>query len=599
MRSPAFKDAVRAGAIAGLVTIFLAAVGLIGNFTELLLIGTQITCAGLILILPPLIAGWVSTVPKVVAGEVVELSRTSATVAGVAAGAVAGGVFGAFVVFVDTFGVERIRAVFLNISPTLMEFLTRGRPAIVAALIITTVSAIAGAAGAWYRTLPTPVRKPLGAAVTITLLMAFLQRIIPIAMDELGVERDWLYSKVTGGLTWIGAIVVASVAAGISVLKQRKGDVIRDAIVTRRSNTLEGGTRLKPLSLILMLIGLALLLIAPQVLGSVISEVLGTVMVFALLGLGLNIVVGYAGLLDLGYVFFFTLGAYSLALLTGATLNTFIGSSAPAVSANLNFYVAIPVVIVIAAVAGVLVGAPVLRLRGDYLALVTLGLGEMIVVLVTSPWLEPLVGGPQGMRDITNAEIGGFGFREPQHFYYLAFAFVVLALFVSWRLAHSRIGRAWTALREDEQVADAMGVSTTSYKLLAFAIGGAIGSVGGALFAVKIGSLTPSSFGVLVSIQVLGIVILGGIGSLPGVIVGSLVLVGLPGLLREFEEYRLLAYGAALVAVMLLRPEGLIPNVRRSLELKEEDREQDKWAGDIAGDEHVAPSISPLGEGAG
>jgi branched-chain amino acid transport system permease protein len=116
---------------------------------------------------------------------------------------------------------------------------------------------------------------------------------------------------------------------------------------------------------------------------------------------------------------------------------------------------------------------------------------------------------------------------------------------------------------------------------------------------VKIGSLTPSSFGVLVSIQVLGIVILGGIGSLPGVIVGSLVLVGLPGLLREFEEYRLLAYGAALVAVMLLRPEGLIPNVRRSLELKEEDREQDKWAGDIAGDEHVAPSISPLGEGAG
>lgn len=599
MRSPAFKDAMRAGAIAGIVTIFLAAVGLIGNFTELLLIGTQITCAGLILILPPLIAGWVSTAPKVVAGEAVELSRIHATVAGVAAGAVAGGVFGAFVVFVDTFGVERIRAVFLNISPTLMEFLTRGRPAIVAALIITAVSAIAGAAGAWYRTLPTPVRKPIGAAVTITLLMAFLQRIIPIAMDELGVERDWLYSKVTGGLTWIGAIVVASVAAGISVLKQRKGDVIRDAIVTRRSNTLEGGTRLKPLSLILMLIGLALLLIAPQVLGSVISEVLGTVMVFALLGLGLNIVVGYAGLLDLGYVFFFTLGAYSLALLTGATLNTFIGSSAPAVSANLNFYVAIPVVIVIAAVAGVLVGAPVLRLRGDYLALVTLGLGEMIVVLVTSPWLEPLVGGPQGMRDITNAEIGGFGFREPQHFYYLAFAFVVLALFVSWRLAHSRIGRAWTALREDEQVADAMGVSTTSYKLLAFAIGGAIGSVGGALFAVKIGSLTPSSFGVLVSIQVLGIVILGGIGSLPGVIVGSLVLVGLPGLLREFEEYRLLAYGAALVAVMLLRPEGLIPNVRRSLELKEEDREQDKWAGDIAGDEHVAPSISPLGEGAG
>jgi branched-chain amino acid transport system permease protein len=289
----------------------------------------------------------------------------------------------------------------------------------------------------------------------------------------------------------------------------------------------------------------------------------------------------------------------STALLTGATLNTFIGSSEPALVSHLNFYVAIPIVVLIAAGAGVLIGAPVLRLRGDYLALVTLGLGEMIVVLVTSPWLEPLVGGPQGMRDITNAAIGDFGFRDPKHFYYLAFAFVVLALFISWRLANSRVGRAWTALREDEQVADAMGVSTTSYKLLAFAIGGAIGSLGGALFAVKIGSLTPASFQVLVSIQVLGIVILGGIGSLPGVIVGSLVLVGLPGLLREFEEYRLLAYGAAVVAVMLLRPEGIIPNVRRSRELHEDERDQDRWVRDVVVDEPGAPSATPLGEGAG
>jgi branched-chain amino acid transport system permease protein len=408
---------------------------------------------------------------------------------------------------------------------------------------------------------------------------------------------------VTGGLTWGGAVVVAVVSAGASVLKARKGDAIRSAISgardARDADRESGGGRVTPLMLVAVGIGLALLFAAPYVLGSVIAEVLGTVMVFALLGLGLNIVVGYAGLLDLGYVFFFTLGAYSLALLTGATLNTFVGSSAPAVVFDLNFYVAIPIVVLIAAIAGVLIGAPVLRLRGDYLALVTLGLGEMIVVLVTSPWLEPLVGGPQGMRDITDAAIGDFGFRDPKHFYFLALGFVALALFVSWRLANSRVGRAWTALREDEQVADAMGVSTTSYKLLAFAIGGAIGSVGGALFAVKIGSLTPASFQVLVSIQVLGIVILGGIGSLPGVITGSLVLVGLPGLLREFEEYRLLAYGAALVAVMLLRPEGLVPNVRRSRELRDEDREQDKWASDVTADEHAASPITPLGEGSG
>ncbi|HWC72159.1 MAG TPA: hypothetical protein VG993_13455 [Actinomycetota bacterium] len=592
------RPAIRIGVVAGIVTIFLAAVGLIGNFTELNLIGELVTFAGLMLVTPPLIAGYVAVAPRVEAGELVEFERGRAAVVGGVAGALAGAVFGAFVIFVDAFGVERIRRVFINISPVLMDYLTAGRPAAVAAVILVVVSAVAAAAGAVYRLLPDAVRKPLGSAVWVTLLFGFLQRIVPIALDQLDIERDWLYSKVTGGLTWVGAIAIAAAAAGVSVLKARKGDAIRGAIAGRGTRD-DGRPGFTPLSVVLMLAGLGVVLVAPHVLGSVISEVLGTVMVFALLGLGLNIVVGYAGLLDLGYVFFFTLGAYSLALLTGATLNTFIGSTEPVIAFNLNFYVAIPIVVLIAAFSGVLIGAPVLRLRGDYLALVTLGLGEMIVVLVTSPWLEPLVGGPNGMRDITNAAIGNFGFRDPKHFYYLAFAFVVLALFVSWRLANSRVGRAWTALREDEQVADAMGVSTTAYKLLAFAMGGAIGSVGGALFAVKIGSLTPASFTVLVSIQVLGIVILGGIGSLPGVITGSLVLVGLPGLLREFEEYRLLAYGAALVAVMLLRPQGLVPNVRRSRELKEEDREQDKWASDVAADERVAAPASPLGESAG
>ena len=593
------RDAVRMGSIAGLVTTFLAAVGLIGNFTELNLIGEEITFAQLMLVLPPLIGGFVATAPEVEAGELVELPPPKAAIAGAVTGAAAGVVFAAFVVFVDTFGVERVRGVFLNVSPTLMDYLTGGRPVFVAAAILVVVSAIAGAAGATYRVLPEAIRRPLGSAVWVTLLFGFLQRIVPIALDQLDIERDWLYSKLTGGLTWVGGIVIAVVAAGASMLKGWKGGAIRSMIVARRERGADG-PRFTPLSLLLMLVALAVVLIAPHVLGAVISEVLGTVMVFALLGIGLNVVVGYAGLLDLGYVFFFTLGAYSLALLTGATLNTFIGSSKPALVADLNFYMAIPVVVVIAAVAGVLIGAPVLRLRGDYLALVTLGLGEMIVVLVTSPWLEPLVGGPQGMRDITNAAIGDLAFRDPKQFYYLAFAFVLLALFVSWRLANSRVGRAWTALREDEQVADAMGVSTTSYKLLAFAIGGAIGSVGGALFAVKIGSLTPASFTVLVSIQVLGIVILGGIGSLPGVITGSLVLVGLPGLLREFEEYRLLAYGAAVVAVMLLRPEGLVPNVRRSRELHEDELDQDRWVRDVVVDEGgVAPPVSPQGKDAG
>jgi branched-chain amino acid transport system permease protein len=566
---------VRMGAAAGVVTIFLALVGLIGNFTDVYLIGDQITFAGLMLVLPAFIAGLAAAAPRVEGGERHEMRLSEAMTAAAVAGAAAGVTFGLAVVLADWIGVERIRAVFLNVTPQLMEFVTFGQATGVGAVLIVVISAAAGVFGGALRAAPPPVRRPVTAALVVVLVFGFLQRVIPIALDQLKLERDWLYSPEFDGLTWLGAVVVGTVAAGVSVLSSRFGDRLRGSIARAGGG---GGPAITPARLVAGLVALALLLVAPVLLGSVISEVLGTVMVFALLGIGLNIVVGYAGLLDLGYVFFFALGAYSLALLTGATLNAYGIPPEPAISGDLNFYFAIPIVMLIAATAGLLVGAPVLRLRGDYLALVTLGLGEMVTVLVGSPWLVPLVGGPSGMRGITDAAIGGLAFRDPQRFYYLALAFVGLAAFVSWRLSTSRIGRAWTAMREDEQTADAMGISTTRFKLLAFAIGGAIGSLGGALFAVKIGSLTPASFQVLVSIQVLGLVILGGMGSIPGVIVGALVLVGLPGLLREFEEYRFLAYGAAVVAVMVLRPQGLVPNVRRSRELQDEERAQDEWA---------------------
>jgi branched-chain amino acid transport system permease protein len=566
---------VRIGAAAGIATIFLALVGLIGGFTDVYLIGDEVTFAALMLLLPPFVAGLVAAAPRVEAGERHEMRSSEAAVAAAVAGAASGATFAIAVVLADWIGDERIRSVFLNVTPALMEFVTFGQATVLGAAAIVAISTAAAILGGVLRVLPGSVRRPVTAAIMAILVFGFLQRVIPIALDQLKLERDWLYSPQFDGLTWIGALVVGAVAAAISVLSTRFGARLRGSVARIGGS---GGPAISPMRLLAGAIALALLIAAPLLLGSVISEVLGTVMVFALLGIGLNIVVGYAGLLDLGYVFFFALGAYSLALLTGATLNAFGIPPEPVISGSLNFYVAIPIVMVIAAAAGVLVGAPVLRLRGDYLALVTLGLGEMVTVLVGSPWLVPLVGGPSGMRGITDAAIGGLAFREPQRFYYLALAFVGLAAFVSWRLAASRIGRAWTAMREDEQTADAMGISTTRFKLLAFAIGGAIGSLGGALFAVKIGSLTPASFQVIVSIQVLGLVILGGMGSIPGVIVGALVLVGLPGLLREFEEYRFLAYGAAVVAVMILRPQGLVPNVRRSRELQDEERAQDEWA---------------------
>ena len=566
---------VRTGALAGIVTIFLALVGLIGGFTDVFMIGDEVSFAGLMLILPAFAAGVVAAAPRVEGGERREMSLGEAAVAAAIAAASAGAVFGLAVVLADLIGVERIRPIFLNVTQVLMDFVTFGRSTPVGAAIIVVISTVAGVLGGLLRVTPPTARRAITAALTVTILFGFLQRVIPIALDQLSLERDWLYHPIYDGLTWLGAVVVAAVSAGLSLLNSRYGRRVRGSFAGTGGRS---GLAMSPVRLIASVVALALLIAAPLLLGSVISEVLGTVMVFALLGIGLNIVVGYAGLLDLGYVFFFALGAYSLALLTGATLNAYGIPPEPAISGSLNFYVAIPIVMVIAAAAGLLVGAPVLRLRGDYLALVTLGLGEIVTVLLASPWLVPLVGGPSGMRGITDAAIGGFAFRDPQSFYYLALAFVALAAFVSWRLASSRIGRAWTAMREDEQTADAMGISTTRFKLLAFAIGGAIGSLGGALFAVKIGSLTPASFQVIVSIQVLGLVILGGIGSIPGVLVGALVLVGLPGLLREFEEYRFLAYGAAIVAVMILRPEGLVPNVRRSRELKDEESAQDEWA---------------------
>ena len=574
---------IKAGLVGGAVTIFLGLVGLIERFADLTLVGEQVTFSRLILVVAPFIVGYAVGRPRVEHGEQRTITVKEALTWGALAGAIAGAVVGLAAVAVDAFGVERVRAIFIQVTQGLIDFVTlEQQPPIVGAIGLTAISAVAGVLGGAMHVVPDRIRKPIVSAVATVLALGFLQRVVPVAMAEIDLETDWLYTS--AGLTWFGAFVVGGIAAAFSILKAWKGDVIRDAIRGTSTGSqivgdagvqAPGTSVLRTVILGAMAVGLFAL---PLIVGSVVSERLGTVMVFILLGLGLNIVVGYAGLLDLGYVAFFAFGAYATGILTGGMLNSFEGITPPAIHADLSFYVALPIVVLLAAFVGMLIGAPVLRLRGDYLALVTLGLGEMVTVLVASPWLTPLVGGPAGMRDISDAAIGGISFRDPKNFYYLALAFVLLALFVSRRLYRSRIGRAWTAMREDEQTADAMGISTTAFKLLAFAMGGAIGSIGGALFAVKIGSITPASFQVFVSLQVLGIVILGGLGSLPGVVVGALVLVGLPGILREFEEYSFLAYGAALVIVMLLRPQGLVPNVRRTRELQEDERAQDAWA---------------------
>jgi branched-chain amino acid transport system permease protein len=282
---------------------------------------------------------------------------------------------------------------------------------------------------------------------------------------------------------------------------------------------------------------------------------------YVLLGLGLNIVVGFAGLLDLGYVAFFAIGSYTVAILTSPELGFF----------DWNFWQALPLAVLFGTLAGVMLGIPVLKMRGDYLAITTLGFGEIIRILVLSDFLRPWLGGAQGIAQIPKAKVAGFEFAGPEEIYYLILAGCLLVGFISWRLRDSRLGRAWMAVREDEDVAQAMGIDLVATKLLAFATGAGFSALSGAVFATKLSSVYPHSFNVIVSINILCVIIVGGMGSMPGVVVGALALVGLPEILREFAEYRLLVYGAVLVAMMLLKPEGLWPEATHKRELHDTD----------------------------
>jgi branched-chain amino acid transport system permease protein len=585
--SKLLRRAVGAGLIGGVAVVYLALVGMVEKFDARNLIGDWFTLGGLLLAMPPLLAGYLATRPRVEGGELVRPARVPAVVAGLVSGVLTGALTALWVAFVELFPGNAVRSIFVNVSPKLLDILTFGRGLAMGMVLLVLAGAVLGVIGAAYRTLPLRVSRPLTIGLATTLLFALLQRIIPPLLFNLNLDSTWLYSTTFGGLTTVGAVVVLVVATALPALWAARGRGVRQRVAQLPP------PQRRAFNMSRLLLLAVLLAVLPRLLGSALSQVLGEIGVYLLMGLGLNIVVGYAGLLDLGYVAFFATGAYLTALFTGAHLVTSLGAVAsPSFILHLNFWPAVPLVILVAAFFGLLIGAPVLRLRGDYLAIVTLGFGEIARVLVTSSWLQKYTGGPQGLRDITDAHIGGAGFRDPQAFYYLVLAFCALAIFVSLRLADSRVGRAWSAMREDETVAEAMGISTIKYKLLAFAMGAAVGCLSGMLFAVQIGSLTPDSFVIFVSITALAVVVLGGMGSIPGVAVGTMLLIGLPGVLDEFEEYRLLVYGAALIVVMILRPQGLIPNIRRMRELQEEEVAQDQWL------KEEAPAMTVGGGGA-
>ncbi|MDO9124483.1 MAG: leucine/isoleucine/valine transporter permease subunit, partial [Deltaproteobacteria bacterium] len=469
---------------------------------------------------------------------------------------VSGLVIGALLALLVVVGsLINLRKVFVNAMPVLYELLTFKQGTQIGVFLLLGAGALSGALAGLFFLSPKILRRvlliSLGSIVSAGVLQDLLRPTFSL-WGPLAIINEWLFTA--NGLTIQGAIGLFLLISAFSLFWSRKGS----AIQTGFRQLPPAPQRILKMASILILV--FILLILPRVLGLFLSEVLTIVGLYVLLGLGLNIVVGYAGLLDLGYVAFFAIGSYTLAVLTSPELGFF----------SLSFWEALPLVIVMGVFSGVLLGTPVLKMRGDYLAIATLGFGEIIRILVLSDFLRPWLGGAQGIGKIPKAFIGGFEFAGPQQIYYLILAGCLLVIFISLRLRDSRLGRAWMAVREDEDVAQAMGINLVATKLLAFATGAGFSALSGAIFASKLGSVYPHSFNVMISINIVSVIIVGGMGSIPGVIVGAIALVGLPELLREFSEYRLFVYGAALVAMMLLRPEGLWPEAVHRREFHEE-----------------------------
>jgi branched-chain amino acid transport system permease protein len=531
------------GLLAGFIALNVCVLGMVELFDERELIGGVLTLGQVILYSGPALIAYFN-------GK----KYTSNRVNGILAGLLIG-LFSAIPLIILIILAENLdlRDTFAHISPALSEILTFGQGPLLGSLILAATLVITGTLSAGLATLPDRIRRPILAGITATLVAGLFSEILTERLRAWFGPGFIVIIFQSGALRPLVALLIFLVAAGISAWWNARGESIRgryQAFPQSRQ------MRIRRSVLVAALLSL---LILPLALGPYLSEVTDNIGIFILMGLGLNIVVGFAGLLDLGYVAFFAIGAYTMGLLT-STGELGIGGT--------SFWVAVPIAIGVSVFAGLILGIPVLRMRGDYLAIVTLGFGEIIRILALSDLLKPYIGGAQGVLNIPNPVIGFPKFMvSPQWFFYIILAGCAIAWFVSSRLSEARLGRQWMAMREDEDVAEAMGIRLVSTKLLAFALGAAFSGLSGAIFGPKLTSIFPHSFQLLISINVLAIIIVGGMGSLPGVVVGSIILVGLPELLREFAEYRLLIYGALLVVMMLVRPEGFWPSAVRRREL--------------------------------
>ncbi|MCH2621151.1 MAG: branched-chain amino acid ABC transporter permease [Acidimicrobiales bacterium] len=566
------------GSICALSQVFICLVGLPAELDRRILIKSTLSLGYLFIIWVPLVFGYV--VSKMVELEGIENPKPGP--ADLLSGAVTG-LLGGLGLVILMLGIDNfdLRDPLLNWNPRLFRLLTFENGIGFGSMVWLLSGVGLGTLGAALHQMTSRIRKMTAYATFGLFILAVLEDVIDDLSEGLRLEwlSDMIYDK-KGGVTVTSAIVIAVVLALIPMVTRGK---IKEKVTQYRSN--EDPSDQQRNSIILFALVAVVFLVLPWFLGGIVNELLANVGLFLLLALGLNIVVGLAGLLDLGYVAFFAVGGYTTAVFTSP--------NSPWFSPETHFGISLLAVVVMATLAGLLIGAPVIRMRGDYLAIVTLGFGEIIRLLFLSDWLKPYLGGSQGITNIPGIDLGPWEVRgaDPRSVFYMVLAFCVLAIYVSWRLQGSRLGRAWMAIREDESVAEVMGINTVNSKLMAFVVGAVLASFSGAVLAAKVGSVFPKSFEILVSIIILVVVIVGGMGSITGVMVGSLVLIGIlggprqPGLLQEFQNYKLLIYGALLVFMMLKRPEGLVPTARRTRELHQEEYLQDAWLGDDDSDQ--------------
>lgn len=528
-----WRAVIRVGLLGAGVAVFLCLVGIVPVFHARPLIKDVISLGQTAVVLALLGTG-------LLAARTAEVGSRLAALPGALAGSIAGAGLTALVVLGELINV---RAVFLNASPDLYEILTFGN-GLAGSWIPIVIGAVLGAAGGVGARLPMAARRPLTTFVLALLLAGLFAGILRTAMltTPLAGLARLLFSSL--GLTVIGALATVVVFVGGRELWFYTR--VRQRVVAMPP----AGQRL--VTWPLLAVAALMVLVLPQALGPFVAQVIAFVALYVLMGLGLNITLGLAGLLDLGFVAFFAVGAYTVGLLT---------STAEYGIAGWSFWQAVPFAVILAMLFGAVLGLPILGIRGDYLAIATLGFGEIIRILAGSDLLKFALGGPRGILNVPKPIA-----VEPTHFlagpnqmYYIALVGAAIIAFVAWRLRASRIGRAWISIREDEDVAEALGVNLVQTKLLAYMLGAGFAGLGGAIFVSLVGSVFSSSIQLFVSINVVAIVVVGGMGSIPGAVLGAIFLIGVPELFREFSEYRFLFYGAALIAMMLYRPEGIMP----------------------------------------